>query len=56
MKGGEVVDSRKLNEGGEDKGKANGNEPIHSRCVGDFWEGVASTDAERCHGQDSSDT
>ena len=49
---GEVVDGSKLDEGREDKGKADGNEPVHRGGVRDLGEGVASTDTECRHGQD----
>lgn len=50
---GEVVHSGELDEGGEDEGVADGNEPIHGRGVGHFREGVPGTDAEGGHGQHS---
>lgn len=52
---GEIVDSRKLNEGRKDEGEANGDEPVHGRGVGDLGEGVAGADAECRHGQDGCD-
>lgn len=48
---GEVVDSGELDEGREDKGIANSNEPVHSRGVGHLWKGVPSADTESGHGQ-----
>lgn len=56
LQGGEVVDGRKLDEGGEDEGEADGDEPVHGRRVGDFGEGVSGADAECCHGEDGGDT
>ena len=56
LQGGEVVDGGKLDQGGEDEGKANGDEPIHGCGVGHFGEGVAGADTERRHGQDGGDT
>lgn len=53
---GEVVDGRKLNQGREDEGKANSNEPIHGCGVRNFGKGVAGANTECCHGQDSGDT
>ena len=55
LQGGEVVDRCKLDQGGEDEGKANGDEPIHCCGVRNFGEGVAGADAERGHGQDGGD-
>lgn len=55
LQGGEVVDRCKLNQGGEDEGKANSDEPIHCCGVRNFGEGVAGADTERGHGQDGGD-
>lgn len=48
---GEVVDRGELDEGGEDKGVADGDEPVHGRGVGHLREGVPGADAERGHGE-----
>ncbi|KAF2986037.1 hypothetical protein EK904_002195 [Melospiza melodia maxima] len=48
---GEVVDSCKLNECREDKGKAHGDEPVHGGGVGHLGQGVASADAQGGHGE-----
>lgn len=50
---GEVVDRSELNQGREDKGVADGNEPVHGCGVGHFGERVPGTDTECGHGQDS---
>lgn len=49
----EVVDGGELDEGGEHKGVADGNEPVHSSGVGHFGQRVSSADAQSGHGQDS---
>lgn len=50
---GEVVDCSKLNEGREDKGIADSDEPVHSCGIGHFRERVPGADTECGHGQDS---
>lgn len=49
---GEVVDCGKFNEGREDKGIADSDEPVHSCGVGHFGKGVPGADTECGHGQD----
>lgn len=48
---GEVVDCGKFNEGREDKGIADSDEPVHSGGVGHFGKGVPGADTECGHGQ-----
>lgn len=55
LQGGEVVDGRKLDQGREDEGEADGDEPIHGGGVRNFGQGVAGADTESCHGQDGGD-
>lgn len=55
LQGGEVVDGRELDQGGEDESEADCDEPIHGRGVGNFGQGVAGADAESRHGQDGGD-
>ena len=50
---GEIVDCGKLDEGWENEGVADGDEPVHSCGVGHFRERVPGADTERGHGQDS---
>lgn len=50
---GEVVHRGKLDEGGKDKGVADGYEPIHGGGVGHLGKRVPGADAERGHGQHS---
>lgn len=50
---GEVVDCGKFNEGREDKGIADSDEPVHSCGIGHFRKGVPGTDTECGHSQDS---
>jgi len=52
---GEVVHGGELDEGGEDEGEADGDEPVHGGGVGDLGKGVAGADAERRHGEDRGD-
>lgn len=49
---GEVVDGGELDEGREDEGVADGDEPVHGCGIGHFGEGVPGADTERGHGQD----
>lgn len=48
---GEVVDCGEFDEGGEDEGVADRNEPVHGGGVSHFRQRVSSTDAERGHGE-----
>lgn len=48
---GEVINCGKFNEGREDKGIADCNEPIHGSSVSHFRKRVSSTDAEGGHGE-----
>lgn len=52
----EVIDSCKLNQSGEDKGVADGDEPVHGGGVGDLWKGVPRTYTECGHGENGSYT
>ena len=46
---GEVVDGGKLDEGGEDEGVADGDEPVHGGGVGHLGQRVTRADAEGGH-------
>lgn len=53
---GEVVYCGELDESGEHKGVAHGDEPVHGRSVGHLWQRVASTDAQSGHRKHSGHT
>lgn len=46
---GEVVHSSEFNEGGEDEGEADSDEPVHGGGVGDFWQRVSSANTQSRH-------
>lgn len=50
-----VVYSSKFNKSREDKGEADSDEPVHRRGVRDLGKRMTRTDAQRRHGEDSSD-
>ncbi len=50
---GEVVYSGKLNESREDKGVANGDEPVHGCGIGHLGQRVSRADTQGGHGKDS---
>ena len=47
--------SSDLDEGGEDEGEADGDEPVHGGGVGHLGQRLAGADAQRCHGEDGGD-
>lgn len=53
---GEVVDCGKFDEGREDEGIADGDEPVHSCGIGHFRKWVPGADTEGGHGQDGGHT
>lgn len=46
---GKVVHGSEFDEGGEDKGEADGNEPVHGGGVGDFRQRVSSANTQSRH-------
>lgn len=48
---GEIVDSSKFDEGGEDKSVAHSDEPVHGRSIGYFGQRVTGTDTQSGHSQ-----
>lgn len=46
-----IVDSSKLNQSREHKGKANRYEPVHGSSIGYFWKWMSCTDAQCRHCQ-----
>lgn len=55
LKGGEVVHSRKLDQGRRHKRKTHGDEPVHGRGIGHFGKRLPGTDAQGGHGQHCGD-
>ena len=49
----EVIDGGKLNQGREDEGVADGDEPVHGSGVGHLRKGVPRTDTQCGHGENS---
>lgn len=48
---GKIIHSGKFNQGGENKGVAHGDEPVHGSGICHLRQGVSSTDAESGHGE-----
>lgn len=51
----EVVHRSKFDEGGEDEGEADGDEPVHGRGIRDLGKRMTGADAQRRHGEDGGD-
>lgn len=52
----EVIDSGKLNQSGEDKGVADGDEPVHGSGISNLGKRVPCTYTQCCHRENSSYT